>query len=186
MSTSNKRTAEAGVTQADLGDHKGENGKLEVVLDKIADRINRDSEGSYIAAEWLGWVLNNVVWVSSKLSRGVKWAFRRLSSYNERMATASKTRNEGKALWLAAKGEAAVKFAEARKINAEAREKELETAIELLQELKNRGIDFTAVVKDGELHIGVVKDQVLGTPPPSDVATTPTKKKRSREPKPKD
>lgn len=162
MSTSSYRqTKEQSVTQAELGEVAGDNGKLANALAKMAERINDDSAGSYAAFEWLKWVRDGVYWAGGKLGKGVLWAFQRLSSYNERQANAYKMRQEGKAELVRAVADAELTKAKARKENATAREQEIrnETAEALLQRIIERGIDFMAEVRDGQLHVAVVKDE---------------------------
>lgn len=158
MSTS-KRKIKKAVQQADLGDHKGDNAKLAEKLDKIAEKVNADSNGTWPAIEWLRLAVQPFTWTASKLKKGAIWAFRRLSSYNERMANADKTRKEGKAILVKAEAEAEDKKAGAQIKRAKARALEIENekAEELLRQLKARGIDLAAEVKDGKLHVAVVK-----------------------------
>src|SRR5262249_28226387 len=136
----------------------------------MAERVNADSSGSYKAQEWLSLILQPGRWLCLKVWKGIKSIARRLSTYNERQAKADKTRKEGKALLVKAEAEAAVIEAKTRTETAKGRAQEIknETAEELLRQIRERGIDMAAELRDGQLQVGVVKDESLTVPPVQD------------------
>jgi hypothetical protein len=158
------------VLQVQLSDHKDDAAILLAKLGAIVHQVNTDSSGTWKAKEFLKIVTGPVRWIASKAWKGAFWAFERLSTYNERLARAGKTRQEGDAIEIEAKAGAKLTEAKARKERAEAKEQELknkelelkikvaEERAEMLRELNARGIDLLAAVKDGHGYVVVVKE----------------------------
>ena len=178
MNTSDQPTAEQAAIQVQLGEHSGNDAELKDALPTIAEQVNKGSSGTWKAAEYLGLIVQGGCWVGKAAWIGIIFIAERLSNYNERQANSDKTRKEGEALLVKAKADAALVNAKARTERAKAKEQEIknESAAVLLEMIKACGIDLAAEVRDGQLHVAVVKDQ-QAIPLPAEKRTKEVSKK---------
>jgi hypothetical protein len=170
------------VQRLELGARDDDNARLAASLKAKAERINGDS-GGWAATEWLGLLTQPCKWSCKKLGKGIRWAVKRFTDHEKRLAEASKARNEGKAVLIKAEADAKLTEAKARTENAKARQEEAnaqalelknETTAELLRQLRERGIDLAAADRGGQLDVAVVKQQ------PAQLPAAPPKRPRKK------